>query len=74
MRSSRRNHGRQYSPAQEERAGRRCEWNGPEGDGAERGRPSTISRQARNSDAEAATERSEGVAGLERYQSPVNLP
>jgi hypothetical protein len=58
---------------QEERAGRRCERNGPEGV-----ETSTVdrhqSRQPRTSTAEAATERSEGVAGAKRLHSPVNHP
>jgi len=37
-----------------------------QGDGAEHGRPSTIPREPKTSGAEAATERSEGVAGAER--------
>ena len=37
-----------------------------QGDGAKHGRPSTIPRQPRTSRAEAATERSEGIAGAER--------
>jgi len=41
-----------------------------QGDGAEHGRPSTIPRQPGTSSAMAATERSEGVAGAERYQVP----
>jgi len=41
-----------------------------QGDGAEHGRPSTIPREPTTSGAEAATERSEGVAGAERYQGP----
>ncbi len=41
-----------------------------QGDGAEHGRPSTIPRRPQTSGAEAATERSEGVAGAERYQGP----
>ncbi|HNL87218.1 MAG TPA: hypothetical protein PKH71_08700, partial [Methanoregulaceae archaeon] len=34
------------------------------------GRPATVSREPGTSGAEAATERSEGVAGEERYQGP----
>ncbi len=41
-----------------------------QGGGAEHGRPSTIPRKPRTSGAEAATERSEGVAGAERCQGP----
>jgi len=44
-----------------------------QGDGAEHGRPSTIPREPKSSGAEAATERSEGVAGAERYQGPNQL-
>jgi len=45
-------------------------WKKDQGDGAEHGRPSTILREPGTSGAEAATERSEGVAGAERYQGP----
>ena len=41
-----------------------------QGDGAEHGRPSTLITEPKTSGAEAATERSEGVAGAERYQGP----
>ena len=70
MRSLRRNHGRQCptSPGREIRETVRAKRTG--GSGVEHGRPSAVSRKPLTSGAEAATERSEGVAGAERYQGP----